>query len=68
MKNDINGCSQCAAGSESFERFRRDRKWFFQYDYRTASGRLFSTAASTLDVCRKRRDVWLENSNGGSDA
>jgi hypothetical protein len=61
MKSDINGTSQCADGSESFEAYKSmaSGKIMYQYDYRAKNGLLFSTVAQDLDVCRKRRDNWL---------
>jgi hypothetical protein len=62
MKSDINGNSQCTAGSENFESFKSTAtgRTMYQYDYRTADGRLFSTVSPDLDVCRKRRDAWMK--------
>lgn len=59
MKTDINGCSTCANGTENYEVFRAHGKTYYQYDYRTENGNLFSTTAPTLEICRKRRDKWL---------
>lgn len=33
---------------------------YIQYDYRHTSGKLFSTVAKTLEICRQRRDEWLK--------
>ncbi len=30
-----------------------------QYDYRDMDGELFATVRSTLDECRKERDLWV---------
>jgi len=61
--NDSNGCSICEAGTENYITFRpahRTKKIFYQYDFRYAGdGELFSTVASTLAECRRRRDEWL---------
>lgn len=34
---------------------------YIQYDYRHTNGKLFSTVAKTLEICRQRRDEWLKN-------
>lgn len=57
------GCSVCVAGEENYTTFRpayRPKQKFYQYDYRTPSGELFSAIAPTLEECRKQRDKWLE--------
>jgi hypothetical protein len=36
-------------------------KELVQYDYRSATGKLFSCVALTLAVARARRNVWLNN-------
>lgn len=61
MKSDVNGCSTCFNGTESYEEFYSNisKKKMVQYDYRTPSGLLFSTCAPNLDVARSRRDKWL---------
>lgn len=61
MKSDVNGCSQCPAGSESYDKFRNraTKRTYFQYDFRTTSGLLFSCVAPTLAACREKRDLWL---------
>lgn len=59
MKNDLNGCSTCQAGSENYENFMFNNKPYFQYDYRHTNGDLFSTIAPTLEKCREKRDNWL---------
>lgn len=63
MKSDVYGCSTCPAGEERFEEFKtrlgRMPVVMVQYDYRTPDGRLFSTVARTVEVCRGRRDAWL---------
>lgn len=60
-----NGCSVCLAGKENYMTFcvktRGKSVKMFQYDYRTGSGELFSCCAPTLEKCRGKRDVWLEN-------
>jgi hypothetical protein len=66
MKTDVNGCSTCAVGEEHYEWFEvadlantgsTDR---VQYDYRHASGKLFSCIARTVEQARERRDKWLK--------
>ncbi len=63
MKNDVQGCSTCATGTENYETFttRLGRKVVkrIQYDYRHPDGELFSCVASTLEACRSKRDEWL---------
>ena len=62
-----NGISVCQAGQENyvfFNRVPRPRKngkdRYCQYDYRTPDGKLFSTVAPTLEKCREKRDLWLQ--------
>ncbi len=33
---------------------------YIQYDYRHTNGKLFSTVAKTLEICRQRWDEWLK--------
>lgn len=61
-----NGNSVCGQGEENYISFyltHRREQTFYQYDYRYMDGDLFSTVASTLDECRRRRDLWLGNKN-----
>lgn len=62
-----NGCSTCAAGSENYTTFKTrvkgKMKTFYQYDYRTEGGELYSTVAPTLAKCREGRDEWLKQKN-----
>lgn len=62
MNTDINGCAAVAKGQEQYEwftdSFRHIRR--IQYDYRTESGKLFSTVANTLELARQKRDNWLK--------
>jgi hypothetical protein len=37
---------------------------YIQYDYRHTNGKLFSTVAKTLEICRQRRDEWLKKASG----
>jgi len=60
MKIDRRGVSTTEAGREEFERFAMRGRFFFQYDFRTPNGELFSCVAPTLIACRCRRDSWLE--------
>jgi len=55
-----NGCSVCDAGSENYTTFYNRGKKYYMYDYRTETGKLFSTCAPTLTKCRERRDEWLK--------
>lgn len=61
MKNDNMGCSTCKSGQENYEKYYSniDRKYYYQYDYRTEDGKLYSTVALTLEKCREKRDKWL---------
>ena len=62
----VNGCSTCLAGEEKYEEFtvmlNGTKVQMYQYDYRSHNGGLFSCCARTLEECRKRRDVKLNNS------
>ncbi len=60
MKTDINGCSTCPAGCEQIESFQSNGKTYYQYDYRTADGRLYTTAAPSIEIARKRCEAWLK--------
>ena len=61
----INGVSTCTAlGTEKYEKFyigRRPRKAMIQYDYLHTDGELFSTVAPTLEQCREKCNLWLNN-------
>ena len=61
----INGVSTFTAlGTEKYEKFysgRSPRKAMIQYDYRHTNGELFSTVAPTLEQCREKRKLWLNN-------
>jgi hypothetical protein len=61
MKTDVNGCSTCAKGQESYEVYTDSTgRECVQYDYRHTDGELFSCVCSDLETCRKRRDNWLK--------
>lgn len=59
-----NGCSVCEKGKEKYTTFVAGAfrgTLYYQYDYRhPQDGTLFSTIATTLDICRQRRDEWLK--------
>ena len=65
-----NGVSTCQAGQENYVYFNlmprlRKKSRYCQYDYRSEEdGELFSTVAPTLEICRERRDEWLQRKNG----
>ncbi len=59
MKSDKNGASQCPPGEEHYETYRVLGKRYWQYDYRTPDGRLFSVVRPSLAECREERDEWL---------
>jgi hypothetical protein len=54
-----NGCSTCRPGRENYTTFKHRNKTFYQYDYRTSGGDLFSCVSPTLEGCREKRDAWL---------
>lgn len=57
-----NGISVCPAGEEHYTTFVAGAfrgTIYYQYDYKTPDGRLFSTVAPTLEKCREKRDQWL---------
>lgn len=58
-----NGCSVCATCGENFTTFTSRGKKYYQYDFRTGSGELFSTVAPTLEKCRDKRDIWLKENS-----
>lgn len=67
-KMTVNGVSVCPTGEERHEYFTlslspRRKKRFCQYDYRHTDGELFSCVAPTLEECRVKRDIWLNNRN-----
>lgn len=58
--NDERGCSKCRSGEERYEQLTTSvTAAYYHYEYRTPSGRLFSTIAPTLDEARARCDSWL---------
>ena len=64
----VNGISVCPTAEERHEYFTlalspRRKKRLCQYDYRDADGELFSCVAPTLEECRAKRDIWLNNKN-----
>jgi len=61
------GCSTTNNGMEEWERFQTRGRIFFQYDYRTKDGHLFSCVGPSLENCRIRRDCWLDK-EGHSEA
>jgi len=65
MKTDLNGCSTTAKGQENYEKFQTKvngrYQWFYQYDYRTQSGELFTCVKPTLEKCRESRDRHIKN-------
>ena len=59
-----NGCSVCATGKENYTTYNaahRPNQILYQYDYRDMDGKLFSTVATTLEICRQRRDKWVNH-------
>jgi len=60
------GCSVCKEGEENCTTFRpthRPNSVFYQYDYRDKRGNLFTTVASSLELCREKRDKWIQANN-----
>jgi hypothetical protein len=58
-----NGCSVCKAGEEKYTKCILGAfygKIYYQYDYRHPDGELFSTLQETLELCREKRDKWLQ--------
>ncbi len=55
-----NGCSFCPAGKENYTTFTHDGKKYYQYDFRSISGDLFSCCAPSLAKCREKRDQWFK--------
>lgn len=66
-KMTVNGISTTQSGMEQYETFYinkgRKRIARVMYDYRTASGELFSTVAPSVKICRQRRDEWILKHN-----
>ncbi len=60
MKSDKR--STCPRGEEQYEPYYSDisKSFYVQYDYRTPDGTLFSCVAKDLDICRRRKEEWLE--------
>lgn len=57
-----NGCSRCEPEQEKYTTFIAGAfrgTEYYQYDYRHTNGELFSTIATSLEQCRKKRDEWL---------
>lgn len=51
-----------APGQEQYEEYKDARnREMVQYDYRDTDGQLFSTAGTTLEICRNKRDAWLRD-------
>ena len=61
MKADVKGCSTCKSGEERYEKFYNKilKKYFYQYEYRSKEGALFSCVAATLEQCRDKKNRWL---------
>ena len=62
MKTDLQGCSTCQEGQESYEYYYSEvlHSNFVQYDYRHTNGELFSCVDNSLEGARQRRDKWLK--------
>ena len=61
MDNDINGCSTCKPGQESYRSSPStdSNEVLIQYNYRAEGGDLFSCVKPTIEQCRLERDRWL---------
>lgn len=65
-KNGVSTCTEL--GQEKYVYFYltprpRKRGRYCQYDYRHTDGELFATVAPSLEICRERRDKWLDTKN-----
>lgn len=65
-KNGVSTCTE--SGQEKYVYFNltprpRKRGRYCQYDYCHTDGELFSTVSPTLELCRERRDEWLNTKN-----
>lgn len=62
MKSDKSGCANLENGAEQYESFFSNtlKRQLVQYDYRSESGKLFSTTARSLEIARASRDEWLD--------
>jgi len=61
-----NGCSVCETGKEKYVKCVLGAflgKFYYQYDYRHTDGELFSTLQETLELCREKRDKWIQAKN-----
>jgi hypothetical protein len=61
-----NGCSVCEKGKEKYTKCVLGAflgKIYYQYDYRHTDGELFSTLQETLELCREKRDKWVQVKN-----
>jgi hypothetical protein len=63
MKTDVQGCSTCPIGKESFETFYSSfkKRNLVQYDYRHSDGELFTTIAMDVESARRKKEMWLKN-------
>jgi len=61
-----NGCSVCETGQEKYIKCVLGAflgKIYYQYDYRHTDDELFSTLQETLELCREKRDKWVQAKN-----
>ena len=61
-----NGCSVCKTGKENYTKCVLGAflgTIYYQYDYRHTDGELFSTLQETLELCREKRDKWIQSKN-----
>lgn len=59
MKSDINGCSTCPKGEERYERFIHRGLSYYQYEFRSKNGELFTCVKPTYDKCKEELNKWL---------
>ena len=65
MSKSLGAVSTCQEGEEKYVYFnlmprQRRKSRYLQYEWRDpADGALFSCIGSTLEVCREKRNVWL---------
>lgn len=65
-KNGVSTCTEL--GQEKYVYFNltprpRRKGRYCQYDYRHTDGELFTTVEPSLEICRERRDEWINTKN-----
>ncbi|MFR1360973.1 DUF3873 family protein [Alistipes ihumii] len=64
--------SACPIGGELYRKVNlaprpRSASVYYFYEYRSPDGREFCCTGHTLEVCRHRRDLWLESGKHSND-